>query len=80
MPLQELLEETTQPAPWVSVLLVRHRSGLEPNFYSAEYADQSDYGDNPNNYNVHYTLLEGGVGFNVANLPTICCRARIARQ
>ena len=38
--------------------------------YSAEYADQSDYADNPNNYNVHYTLLEGGVGFNVANLPT----------
>lgn len=38
--------------------------------YAAEYADQSDYGDNAANYNVHYALAEGGVGFKVADLPT----------
>ena len=34
--------------------------------YLAEYAHQSDYKDNPNNYNVHYTRLEGGIDINVA--------------
>lgn len=34
--------------------------------YAAEYANQADYKDNPNNFNVHYTLLEGGMDFNVA--------------
>ena len=34
--------------------------------YAAEYARQSNYQDNPASYNVHYTLLEGGVDVNVA--------------
>jgi hypothetical protein len=34
--------------------------------YAAEYASQSDYKDNPNDYRVHYTLLEGGVDVKVA--------------
>jgi hypothetical protein len=34
--------------------------------YTAEYARQSDYKDNPASYNVHYTLLEGGVDVKVA--------------
>lgn len=38
--------------------------------YTAEYARQSDYKDNPNDYNVHYTLLEGGVDVKIADLPT----------
>ncbi|MDD1607447.1 MAG: alginate export family protein [Methylococcaceae bacterium] len=38
--------------------------------YAAEYADQSDYGDNPVNYSVHYTLAEVGVGFKAADLPS----------
>ena len=29
--------------------------------YTAEYASQSSYKDNPANYRVHYTFLEGGV-------------------
>jgi hypothetical protein len=34
--------------------------------YTAEYARQSNYKDNPASYNVHYTLLEGGVDAKVA--------------
>lgn len=34
--------------------------------YTAEYATQSDYKNNPNNYRADYYLLEGGVDVNVA--------------
>ena len=34
--------------------------------YTAEYARQSDYKDNPINFTAHYTLLEGGVDVKVA--------------
>jgi hypothetical protein len=34
--------------------------------YSAEYASQSDYKDNPINFRAHYTLLEGGVDLKAA--------------
>jgi hypothetical protein len=34
--------------------------------YSAEYASQSDYKDNPIDFRAHYTLLEGGVDVKVA--------------
>ncbi|CAH1085416.1 alginate export family protein [Candidatus Nitrotoga sp. 1052] len=34
--------------------------------YAAEYASQSDYKDNPSDYRVHYTLLEGGVDVKAA--------------
>ncbi|MFZ1547935.1 MAG: alginate export family protein [Candidatus Nitrotoga sp.] len=34
--------------------------------YTAEYATQSDYKSNPNNYRVHYSLLEGGADIKVA--------------
>jgi hypothetical protein len=34
--------------------------------YAAEYARQSDYKENPSDYSVHYTLLEGGVDVKVA--------------
>lgn len=34
--------------------------------YTAEYATQSDYKSNPNNYRVHYSLLEGGADLKVA--------------
>ncbi len=34
--------------------------------YSAEYASQSDYKNNPNDFRIQYSLLEGGVDFKVA--------------
>lgn len=31
--------------------------------YTAEYARQSDYGDNPTSYDADYYMLEGGIGY-----------------
>ncbi len=35
--------------------------------YTAEYATQSDYKTNPDNYSVDYTLLEGGIDIKIAD-------------